>query len=206
MTRSILLNCVEPFLPAIDIIMGDEVPVYSRASLSRTAATVVALFLTATASAAAREFRDADTRNEDYPTVQALRYMSRLIAEHSGGRHGLRLRVQQSELMSDMIRTPDADPVELPCGQVLTGLAIRPIDGAENRHAGRCILTKHSMNPELLVISQTSLSAEDRKILREAALRSSKPFEAAMAGIYAEAQPGPAAAQPIERIRKAEQS
>jgi TRAP-type C4-dicarboxylate transport system substrate-binding protein len=174
MTRSILLNCVEPFLPAIDITMGDEVPVYSRASLSRTAATVAALFLTATASAAAREFRDADTRNEDYPTVQAPRYMSRMIAEHSGGRHGLRPRVQQSELMSDMSRAPGADPVELPYGQVLTGLATRPIDGAENRHAGYYTLTEHTMSPEVLVIWQKAwagLSAEDREIFREEPLR-----------------------------------
>ncbi len=58
-----------------------SLPVYSRASLSRTAATVVALVLTATASAVAREFRAADTQSEDCPTVQALRYMSRMIAE-----------------------------------------------------------------------------------------------------------------------------
>ena len=45
---------------------------------------------------------------------------------------GLRLRVQQSELMSDMIRALGAEPVELPYGQVLTGLATRLIDGAEN--------------------------------------------------------------------------
>jgi len=80
-----------------------------------------------------------------------------------------------------------------------------------------------------------SLSAEDRTIFREAAIRSSqfrrekwndleersrlkakdagvtimtdfdrKPFEAAMAGIYAKAQRDPAAAEPIERIRKVE--
>jgi TRAP-type C4-dicarboxylate transport system substrate-binding protein len=91
MTRSILLNWVEPFLPTIDITMGDEVPVYSRASLSRTSATVVALFLTAMASAAAREFRAADTQSEDYPTVQALRYMGRMVAERSGGRHEIRV-------------------------------------------------------------------------------------------------------------------
>jgi TRAP-type C4-dicarboxylate transport system substrate-binding protein len=79
----------------------------------------------------------------------------------------------------------------------------------------------------------SGLSAEDRKIFREAALRSSrfmrekwrdleehsrkqaedagvriiteidrKPFEAAMAGIYARAQQDPAIAQLIERIRK----
>jgi TRAP-type C4-dicarboxylate transport system substrate-binding protein len=80
-----------------------------------------------------------------------------------------------------------------------------------------------------------SLSNEDRKIFREAAVRSSqfmrakwkdleqrsrrqaeaagvmivtdfdrRPFEVAMAGIYAKAQRDPAAAELIERIRKVE--
>jgi tripartite ATP-independent transporter DctP family solute receptor len=199
---------------------------------------VVALFLAAAATGAvAREFRAADTQSENYPTVQALRHMGRVIAERSGGRHhiqvfhsrqlgeeketieqtragaidlnrsnaalvgtfvpamnvlampflfrsiehlqkvldgpigneildsfephgfvglafydsgarsiynsvrpvrsiadvrGLRLRVQQSELMSDMIRSLGAEPLELPYGQVLTGLATGLIDGAEN--------------------------------------------------------------------------
>ena len=67
-------------------------PVYSRADLSRTAALVVALYLTVAATGAiAREFRAADTQNEDYPTVQALRFMGRLIAERTGGRHQLRV-------------------------------------------------------------------------------------------------------------------
>jgi TRAP-type C4-dicarboxylate transport system substrate-binding protein len=182
----------------------------------------------------AREFRAADTQNEDYPTVQALHYMGSLVEERTGGRHrihsrqlgeeketleqtragaidfnrtnvaligtmvpamnvlampflfrsiehqekvldgpigdeilgsfgpygfvglafydssarsiyngvrpvrsiadlkGLRLRVQQSEQMSEMIRSLGAEPVELPYGQVLTGLTTRLIDGAEN--------------------------------------------------------------------------
>ena len=267
---------------------------YSRADLSRTAALVVALLLTATATGAvAREFRAADTQNEDYPTVQALRYMGRLIAERAGGRHqirvfhsrqlgeeketieqtragaidlnringalignfvpamnvlampflfrsiehlqkvldgpigneilgsfgpygfvglafydsgarsiynsvrplhsiadikGLRLRVHQSELMSDMIKALGAEPVELPYGQVLTGLATKLIDGAENnwpsfvttdhyKYAGFYTLTEHTMSPEVLVMSQKawqSLSAEDQKIFRESALRSSR--------------------------------
>ena len=64
-----------------------SLPVYSRASLSRTAATVVAPFLTATESAVAREFRAAGTQSEDYPTAEALRCVSRMIAERSvGGR------------------------------------------------------------------------------------------------------------------------
>jgi TRAP-type C4-dicarboxylate transport system substrate-binding protein len=66
--------------------------VYSRACLSRTVALVVALFLMAiSTSAVAREFRAADTHGEDYPTVQALRYMGRLIAKRSGGRHQIRV-------------------------------------------------------------------------------------------------------------------
>jgi hypothetical protein len=125
MTRTILLNCVEPFLPTIDITMGDEVPVYSRASLSRTAVTVVALLLTATAGAVAREFRAADTQSETHAgaidlnrtnvallgtfvpamNVLAIPFLNRVrpvraIADIGG----LRLRVQPSELMSDMIR------------------------------------------------------------------------------------------------------
>lgn len=270
-----------------------KLPVYSRAGLSRTAAVVVTLFLTAiSASAVAREFRAADTQNEEYPTVQALRYMGRLIADRTGGRHqirvfhshqlgeeketieqtragaidlnrinvaligtfvpatnvlampflfrsvehlqkvldgpigneilnsfepygfvglafynsgarsiynsvrpvrsfadmkGLRLRVQQSELMSDMIKALGAEPLELPYGQVLTGLATKLIDGAENnwpsfvttdhyKYAGYYTLTEHTMSPEVLVMSQKaweSLSVEDRAIFREAAVSSS---------------------------------
>lgn len=264
---------------------------FNRATISRTAVIVVALYLAAAGtSAVAREFRAADTQSEDYPTVQALRYMGRLIAENSGGSHevkvfhshqlgeeketieqtragaidlnrtnatlvgafvpamkvlampflfrsvehlqkvldgpigheildsfephgfvglafydsgarsiynsvrpvrsisdlkGLRLRVQQAELMSEMIRGLGAEPVELPHGQVRTGLATRLVDGAENnwpsfvttdKYAGYYTLTEHTMPPEVLVMSRkawASLSAEDRKIFREAAARSS---------------------------------
>jgi tripartite ATP-independent transporter DctP family solute receptor len=162
---------------------------------------------------------------------------------------GLRVRVQQSEQMSEMIRALGAEPVELPYGQVLTGLTTKLIDGAENnwpsfvttdhyKSAGYYTLTEHTMGPEVLVMSQkawSSLSPEDQKIFREAALRSSrfmrekwrdlversrmqaeaagvkivtdidrKPFEAAMAGLYARAKADPAMAKLIERIRKVE--
>ncbi|WP_426439423.1 TRAP transporter substrate-binding protein [Bradyrhizobium genosp. P] len=329
--------------------------VYRRAGLSRTMTLVVALLCTAvSASAFAREFRAADTQNEDYPTVLALRYMGRLIAEGTGGRHrvtvfhshqlgeeketleqtragaidlnrtnvaligtivpavrvlampflfrsldhlqkvldgpvgtdilnsfepygfvglafydsgarsiynrirpvhslddlrGLRLRVQQSEQMSDMIRALGAEPVEMAYGQVLTGRANGLIDGAENnwpsfvttghyKYAGYYSLTQHTVSPEVLVMSLkawASLSPDDKKIFREAAQRSSiymrekwneleersrkraeetgvkivtdidrKPFEAAMAGIYASAERDPAISALIERIRKVE--
>ena len=330
-------------------------PVLNRAERTRTGVVLVALLIAICATgAAAREFRAADTQTEDYPTVQALRYMGALIAERSGGRHevkvfhsrqlgeeketieqtragaidlnrsnvalignfvpamnvlampflfrsiehmqkvldgpiggeilssfepygfvglafydsgarsiynavrpvkdladlkGLRIRVQQSELMRDMIRALGAEPVELPYGQVLTGLATHLIDGAENnwpsfvttdhyKHAVYYTLTEHTMSPEVLVISLKawrSLSAEDQIIFKEAAARSSlymrekwrdleeqsqrkaeaagviivkdidrRPFEAAMAAIYAKAGDDPAAAMLIERIRKVE--
>jgi tripartite ATP-independent transporter DctP family solute receptor len=268
--------------------------VFGRAELQRTVVLVVALLVTAGSTAtSAREFRAADTQNEDYPTVQALRLMGRQITERTGGRHelkvfhsrqlgeeketleqtragaidlnrinvalignivpamnvlalpflfrsiehmqkvldgpigaeilgsfepygfvglafydsgarsiynsirpvrsladlqGLRIRVQQSEQMSEMMRALGANPVELPYGQVLTGLATRLIDGAENnwpsfvttdhyKHAGYYSLTEHTMSPEVLVISLKAwetLSPDDRKIFREEARRSSQ--------------------------------
>ena len=328
---------------------------YRRADLSRTMTLVVALFwMAASTGVFAREFRAADTQNEDYPTVQALHYLGSMVAERSGGRHeikvfhsrqlgeeketleqtrvgaidlnrtnvaligtmvpamnvlampflfrsiehlqkvldgpigneilgsfepygfvglafydsgarsiynsvrpigsmadlrGVRLCVQQSEQMSEMVRALGAVPVELPYGQVLTGLSTQLIDGAENnwpsfvttdhyKFAGYYTLTEHTMSPEVLVMSQkawSGLSPDDQKIFREAAQRSSrfmrekwrdleersrkraedagvkivtdidrKPFEAAMAGLYARAQRDPAIAQLIERIRKVE--
>ena len=206
---------------------------YRRAGLSRTMTLAVALLWAAVSTgAAAREFRTADTQNEGYPTVQALDFMGRLIAERTAGRHrivvfhsrqlgeeketleqtragaidlnrtnvaligtkvpavnvlampflfrsrehlqhvldgpigseilagfeghgfvglafydsgarsvynsvrpvrslddlkGLRLRVQQSEQMSDMIRALGAEPVEMPYGQVLTNLFLNAV-------------------------------------------------------------------------------
>ena len=93
---------------------------------------------------------------------------------------GLRIRVQQSELMVEMIRSLGAEPVELPYGQVLTGLSTKLIDGAENnwpsfvttdhyKFAGFYTLTEHTMSPEVLVMSKKAwygLSPKtDRKTL-----------------------------------------
>ena len=301
---------------------------YRRADLSRAMILVVALLLTAVSTSVfAREFRAADTQSEDYPTVQALRYMGSLVAERSGGslqlkvfrsrqlgeeketleqtRAGaidlnrtnvaligylvpavkvlampflfrsiehqqkvldgpignheilasfefygfvglafydsgarsiynsvrpvhslndvkdLRIRVQQSEQMSAMIRALGAEPVELPYGQVLTGLATKLIDGAENnwpsfvttdhyKFAGYYTLTEHTMSPEVLVREKwRDLEERSRKRAQAAEVKiitdvDRKPFEAAMAGLYARAGREPAIAQLIERIRKVE--
>ena len=99
---------------------------------------------------------------------------------------GLRIRVQQSQLMVDMIKALGAEPVELPYGQVLTGLSTKLIDGAENnwpsyvttdhfRHASYYSLTEHLMVPEVLVMSVKawdSLTEQDRRIFRDAAKES----------------------------------
>ena len=245
------------------------------------------------AAATAREFRAADTQAEDYPTVQALRFMGRLVAERSHGEYmirvfhsnqlgeeketieqtrvgaidlnrtnvaligsfvpsmnvlampflfrsidhlhkvldgpigkeilssfepygfvglaffdsgarsiyntvrpvrsladmkGLRIRVQQSPLMVNMIKALGAEPVELPYGQVLTGLATKLIDGAENnwpsyvttdhyKYAGYYTLTEHTMSPEVLVMSKKawdSLSPEGQAMFRQAAQEASQ--------------------------------
>ncbi len=99
---------------------------------------------------------------------------------------GLRIRVQQSKLMSEMIKALGAVPVELPYGQVETALTTKLIDGAENnwpsyvttnhyKAARYYTLTEHTMSPEVLVMSLKawrSLSAEDQKIFRAAARES----------------------------------
>jgi tripartite ATP-independent transporter DctP family solute receptor len=287
-------NSLNLFSSARTSLQGDKLPVLTRAGLSRTVIMFVALLLTAvTTNAPAREFRAADTQSEDYPTVQALRFMGRLIEEKTSGRlqirvfhsrqlgeeketieqtragaidlkrtnvaligafvpamnvlampflfrsiehlqkvldgpigdeilgsfepfgfvglafydsgarsiynsvrpirsiadmKGLRLRVQQSALMSDMIKALGAEPIELPYGQVRTGLATKLIDGAENnwpsfvttdhyKYAGFYTLTEHTMSPEVLVMSLkawSSLSEEDRAIFRDAARQSSR--------------------------------
>jgi len=255
---------------------------------------VVALLSTVVSTTAfAREFRAADAQNEDYPTVQALEYMGRLVSERTGGRHsirifhsrelgeekdtirqiragaidldrinaalignlvpttnalampflfrsvehlqkvldgpigneilnsfepygfvglafydsgarsiydsvrpirsvddmkGLRIRVQQSDLMSEVIKALGAQPVELPYGQVSTALSTKLVDGAENnwpsfvnsghdKYAKYYTLTQHTMTPEVLVMSLKAwdgLSDDERKIFREAALESSR--------------------------------
>src|SRR5215510_13933160 len=57
-----------------------------RMNFCKAAAVWLALLALAPL-AGAREFRVADTQSEDYPTVQALLYMSRLVEKRPGGRH-----------------------------------------------------------------------------------------------------------------------
>ena len=101
---------------------------------------------------------------------------------------GLRIRVQQSELMEKMVRLLGAEPVGIAYGQVLTALQTKLVDGAENNFpsfvttghykvAHYYTVTRHSMGPEVLVMSPRAwadLSPEDRAIFRAAARESTK--------------------------------
>jgi TRAP-type C4-dicarboxylate transport system substrate-binding protein len=85
--------------------------VLSRAELSRTGVVFVALLFTMAATCAfAREFRAADTQSEDYPTVQALRYMGRLIAERTGGRHQIKVFHSRQLAMAAIYARAQRDP------------------------------------------------------------------------------------------------
>ena len=65
---------------------------FGRTCFQRTVILVVALLLTAGSTHAhARELRAADTQSEDYPTVQALRFMGRQIHERTGGGHDIKV-------------------------------------------------------------------------------------------------------------------
>ena len=274
----------------------------SSSRYRKVAAAILALLAVVSApgsrgSALAREFRAADIQEEDYPTVQALLYMDKLVAERTQGRHhirvfhsrqlgeesqtieqtrvgaidldrinvavigdaapplsvlaqpflfrsidhlnrvidgtigedilaaiepygfvgltyydsgarsiytraqpvrsladlrGLRIRVQQSDLITRMMRALGAEPVALPYGQVLTALQARLVDGAENnwpsfvttghyRVAQFYSLTEHTMGPEVLVMSRRAwdeLSDADRAIFRAAARESSQYMRA----------------------------
>ena len=260
--------------------------------LLASAGTLLAL-LRFDAAASAREFRVADIQEENYPTVQALRYMDHLVAQGTHGRHrirvfhsrqlgeesqtieqtrvgaidmnrinvgaignyapvlnvlalpflfrsiehlhavidgpigeeilaalepsgfigltyydsgarsiytatkpvhsiddlkGLRLRVQQSDLMDNMIKALGAEPIGLPFGQVLTALQTKLIDGAENnlpsyvstghyKIARFYTTTEHTMSPEVVIMSPRAwadLSADDRTVFRDAARQSSR--------------------------------
>jgi tripartite ATP-independent transporter DctP family solute receptor len=262
-----------------------------RSNAMLRAALCAALLAALSAAVKAREFRASDNQAADYPTVQALQFMARIVEERTGGRHwirvfhssqlgeeketieqtrigvidinrtnvapigsmvpaantlslpflfrsrehlhhvldqsigkdilagferhgfvgltfydsgarsiynsvrpvrsfedlkGMRIRVQQSDLMLAMIKALGAEPIALPYGQVLTGLSTRLIDGAENnwpsyvttnhyRLAPYYTLTEHSMGPEVLVMSPRAwdtLSSEDKEIFRDAAERS----------------------------------
>ena len=99
---------------------------------------------------------------------------------------GLKIRVQKSEMMRQMVEALGASPVSIGFKDVYTNLLTGNIDGAENnlpsyrseRHfeaAGFYSYDRHSMVPDLLLINADSwrtLSGEEQTALRDAAARS----------------------------------
>lgn len=154
---------------------------FNRATISRAAVIGVALSLTAACTnAGAREFRAADTQSEDDPTIQALRYMDHLSAESSGGRH--QVREFRSHQLGEEKET------------------------IEQTRAGREAVARSSrfMREKWKDREDRSRWQTENAGVTIVTDFERKPFEAAMAGIYASMQRDPAAAGLIERIRKVE--
>jgi tripartite ATP-independent transporter DctP family solute receptor len=87
--------------PPGGICAGGRLILTARALLAGLLAA--ALWLPTPAMAVNRELRVADTHPADYPTVQALSHMGRLLAERSQGRLGL--KVLHSRLMGEEAET-----------------------------------------------------------------------------------------------------
>jgi tripartite ATP-independent transporter DctP family solute receptor len=100
---------------------------------------------------------------------------------------GLRIRLQQSDLMVEMFRLLGAEPVILPYTRTRAALATGLIDAAENNWpsyvtsnhysiAPYFSLTEHTLTPDILIMSihaWRSLSPADQNIIRNAARDSS---------------------------------
>lgn len=103
--------------------------------------------------------------------------------------HGLKIRVQNSDLFVSMVRALGADATPMDLGEVYQGLVQGVVDGAENNwpsyQSGRHYeaapfysLTEHVMAPEVLLMSKTSwddLDDADRRIVAQSA-SDSVPF------------------------------
>lgn len=101
---------------------------------------------------------------------------------------GLRIRVQESSLMHDMVQALGAQPVTMVYSDVYAGLQSGDIDAAENNIPSyesmkHCEVARyfcedqHNRIPEMQIVSRAvrdSLSAEDQTLLREAAQASAK--------------------------------
>lgn len=98
----------------------------------------------------------------------------------------LKIRVQQSKLMTGLVASLGASATPMAYGEVFTGLQSGVIDGAENNWpsyfstshyevAPFYTLDFHTRTPEILCMSKavwSKLSADDRKIVKEAAIES----------------------------------
>jgi len=101
---------------------------------------------------------------------------------------GLKIRVQESPLMEDLVKALGAEPVPMPYGEVVEGLKSGRIDGAENswpsyesqghyKYAKYYTVDEHSRVPEIMIISKRTLdrlSPTDQQVIRMCAVESAK--------------------------------
>ena len=101
---------------------------------------------------------------------------------------GLKIRVQESQLMMGMVAALGASATPMAYGEVYSGLQTGVIDGAENNWpsydsvshyevAKYYVLDEHTRVPEMQMVSKITwdkISPEDQKIIKECALESAK--------------------------------
>ena len=106
---------------------------------------------------------------------------------------GLKIRVQESPLMMDMVRYLGASPTPMAYGEVYTGIQNGVIDGAENNWpsyitsghfevAKYFTVNQHMAAPEMILVNTgvwNSLSASEKRIVREAAAEGARVERAA---------------------------
>lgn len=100
---------------------------------------------------------------------------------------GLKIRVQESSMMMDMVKALGANPTPMAYGEVYSALQTNVIDGAENNWpsyestshyevAKYYVVDEHSRIPEMQIISKQTMDklSPDDQIIRECAAESAK--------------------------------
>jgi tripartite ATP-independent transporter DctP family solute receptor len=118
-----------------------------------------------------------------YYDAGARSFYGRKPLDHPEDLKGMKIRIQQSPIMSKLMRLFGAQGIEMAWDQVYTALKLRLVDGAENnvsallvgRH-GEVVThysqNEHTMVPDVFLMSMQrwqSLSAAQQLVLREAA-------------------------------------
>lgn len=101
---------------------------------------------------------------------------------------GMKIRVQESQLMMGMVQALGANPTPMAYGEVYSGLQTGVIDGAENNWpsydsvshyevAKYFVIDEHTRVPEMQIVSKITwdkFSDEEKAIIKEAAQESAK--------------------------------
>lgn len=101
---------------------------------------------------------------------------------------GMKIRVQESKLMMDLVRALGASPTPMAFGDVYSALQTGVIDGAENNWpsilstshyevAKYIVVDEHTRAPELILASKMTfdkISEQDQAIIKEAALEAAR--------------------------------